>query len=237
MNFSRVHTENQRNGPNNYTITITQTKFVIQPVQRNATRTTVETATKETQTDLTPEEPHHSPVCFSDEPIINAYMHTIADYYDCQEKDHQVPDVGREVSVETQNVNEETLKLQLKIGRETLEKQGEAPPVRRYSPTELRAFRRESHDKPSRESPPPPKRVRHVVKQVENDFVPYEEDGNIVMGPNQTTIKISELEALPWQSKSSAVRQLLELVFPREILASHSLTGNPSPGKNKFTIL
>lgn len=62
-----------------------------------------------------------------------------------------------------------------------------------------------------------------------------DEDGNgdeeVVIGNNQTTIPRSVLMDINWKSHSAATRKLLRTKFSRETLATHSLTGKPSPGK------
>lgn len=62
-----------------------------------------------------------------------------------------------------------------------------------------------------------------------------DDDGNasdeVVIGNNQTTVKRSVLMNVNWGSHTNATRKLLTAKFSRDVLATHSLTGKPSPGK------
>lgn len=62
-----------------------------------------------------------------------------------------------------------------------------------------------------------------------------DEDGNgddeVTIGNNQTTVLRSVLMDINWKSHTAATRKLLRAKFSRETLATHSLTGKPSPGK------
>lgn len=63
-----------------------------------------------------------------------------------------------------------------------------------------------------------------------------EEDGGdpndeVVIGNNATTIPRHILSNINWNSHTAATRRLLRVKFTREVLATHSLTGKPSPGK------
>lgn len=64
-----------------------------------------------------------------------------------------------------------------------------------------------------------------------------DEDGNgddeIIIGDNQTTVPRSVLMDINWKSHTAATRKLLRAKFSRETLATHSLTGKPSPGKRR----
>lgn len=52
----------------------------------------------------------------------------------------------------------------------------------------------------------------------------------VVLGRNNTTVPRSLLMKINWNSHKNATRKLLRAKFSREVLASHSLTGKPSPG-------
>lgn len=52
----------------------------------------------------------------------------------------------------------------------------------------------------------------------------------VVLGTNNTTVARSVLANINWNSHTAATRRLLRAKFSREILATHSLTGKPSPG-------
>lgn len=56
-------------------------------------------------------------------------------------------------------------------------------------------------------------------------------DEEVVIGSNQTTVPRSVLMDINWKSHTAATRKLLRAKFSRETLATHSLTGKPSPGK------
>lgn len=68
------------------------------------------------------------------------------------------------------------------------------------------------------------------VKKEKFSFQPFERDGDVILGPNETFIEKTKLEALNWRKSKFAIRGILRLLFPREVLSSHSLTGKPSPG-------
>lgn len=62
-----------------------------------------------------------------------------------------------------------------------------------------------------------------------------DDDGNaddeVIIGNNQTTVSRSVLMRINWKSHPAATRKLLRAKFSRDILATHTLTGKPSPGK------
>lgn len=49
------------------------------------------------------------------------------------------------------------------------------------------------------------------------------------IGPNNTLVKKQVLRAINWSNYKAATRKLLMTLFSREVLASHTLTGRPSP--------
>lgn len=51
----------------------------------------------------------------------------------------------------------------------------------------------------------------------------------VVIGPNGTSIGRQFYNSIQWGSSSAATRQLLVNIFPGEVLATHTLTGKPSP--------
>lgn len=53
----------------------------------------------------------------------------------------------------------------------------------------------------------------------------------LVIGSNGSKCERNVLMTINWSSHTAATRRLLRSLFPREVLASHSLTGKPSPGK------
>uniref|UniRef100_A0A0K8UCG6 BEN domain-containing protein n=1 Tax=Bactrocera latifrons TaxID=174628 RepID=A0A0K8UCG6_BACLA len=55
-------------------------------------------------------------------------------------------------------------------------------------------------------------------------------DGNsVIIGPNGTTVKKVDFDKTRWISASLATRSLLMLVFDRQTLTTHTLSGKPSP--------
>lgn len=50
-----------------------------------------------------------------------------------------------------------------------------------------------------------------------------------ILGPNGTEVKLEAYNAINFTSSAGATRQLLGLVFSSDILATHTLTGKPSP--------
>lgn len=59
-------------------------------------------------------------------------------------------------------------------------------------------------------------------------------EDEVVIGNNNTTIPRHVLTNINWNSHTNATRRLLKEKFSRETLATHSLTGKPSPGKQIF---
>ncbi|XP_036347588.1 LOW QUALITY PROTEIN: protein insensitive-like, partial [Rhagoletis pomonella] len=49
------------------------------------------------------------------------------------------------------------------------------------------------------------------------------------IGPNNTRIPTKIFDAISWTSASIATRKLMMAIFNRETLATHSMTGKPSP--------
>lgn len=79
------------------------------------------------------------------------------------------------------------------------------------------------------------KKFKNDKEMVTFDWSDGKEDidpmGQIVIGNNQTTVQRWVMDQIKWTSHSHATRKLLTTLFTREVLASHSLTGKPSPGK------
>lgn len=59
----------------------------------------------------------------------------------------------------------------------------------------------------------------------------YGSNDIIIIGNNGTKVSRAILDQIKWSSHTNATRKLLSTLFSREVLASHSLTGKPSPGK------
>uniref|UniRef100_A0A182WH42 BEN domain-containing protein n=1 Tax=Anopheles minimus TaxID=112268 RepID=A0A182WH42_9DIPT len=51
----------------------------------------------------------------------------------------------------------------------------------------------------------------------------------IAIGSNNTMVPKTVLDNIPWVSYKFATRKVLQAVFPREVLATHSLSGRPCP--------
>lgn len=51
----------------------------------------------------------------------------------------------------------------------------------------------------------------------------------VYIGANKTKVPRSVYESINWHNYSSATRKLLMALFDRTTLATHSLTGKPSP--------
>ncbi|XP_075152172.1 insensitive [Haematobia irritans] len=92
------------------------------------------------------------------------------------------------------------------------------------------------------------KRRSSILKQVKNEtppqtFMPSPTNNNIgemenkidtdyvmvSIGPNNTRIPAKVYEGMNWNSASIATRKLLMAIFDRKTLATHSMTGKPSP--------
>lgn len=58
---------------------------------------------------------------------------------------------------------------------------------------------------------------------------PQQVDDFVILGPNGTQIDARSYMSIIWSSAASATRQLLTFVFSSDILATHTLTGKPSP--------
>ncbi|CAD6999997.1 unnamed protein product [Ceratitis capitata] len=69
-----------------------------------------------------------------------------------------------------------------------------------------------------------PKSPKNMIAKIEPIRREY-----TIMGPNRTLIEVSVFDQITWDNPSAATRRLMSALFSREILASHSLTGRPSP--------
>ncbi len=72
--------------------------------------------------------------------------------------------------------------------------------------------------------------INNDIKQNWNVIEFDELSDEVVIGSNGTKVHKSILDSVKWSSHSHATRKLLSSLFTREVLASHSLTGKPSPG-------
>lgn len=69
--------------------------------------------------------------------------------------------------------------------------------------------------------------IKHNWNVIEID---EEISDDIIIGSNGTKVHKTILDSIKWSSHSHATRKLLSALFTREVLATHSLTGKPSPG-------
>ncbi|XP_011293531.2 protein insensitive-like [Musca domestica] len=58
---------------------------------------------------------------------------------------------------------------------------------------------------------------------------PQQQGDMVILGPNGTAVDSRSYSSIIWSSSASATRQLLSFVFTADILATHTLTGKPSP--------
>ncbi|KAL5293134.1 hypothetical protein ACFFRR_011731 [Megaselia abdita] len=77
-----------------------------------------------------------------------------------------------------------------------------------------------------------------LKKSSDNEFSAYDDrypmtdpfdSSLVVIGPSGTSIGRHFYNTIQWSSSSAATRQLLVNIFPGEVLATHTLTGKPSP--------
>lgn len=84
------------------------------------------------------------------------------------------------------------------------------------------------------ENTPPLKKnkqkLRNSLEEAKQMFSVSEGDFTTI-GPNKTKVPNALIQSLNYASFSSVTRKILTSVFDRETLATHSLTGKPSPGK------
>lgn len=63
----------------------------------------------------------------------------------------------------------------------------------------------------------------------EQEQYPQQIGDLVILGPNGTQVDMRSYSSIIWSSAASATRQLLGFVFTSDILATHTLTGKPSP--------
>lgn len=75
-------------------------------------------------------------------------------------------------------------------------------------------------------------KIRKFTIRQENltAYQPHEIDGRLYIGPNGTSIETTKIDEIKWHNCSFAVRKMLRLFFSRHVLATHTLSGKPSPG-------
>ncbi|XP_055386378.1 homeobox protein 13-like [Condylostylus longicornis] len=65
---------------------------------------------------------------------------------------------------------------------------------------------------------------------VGSNFMPQQlNEIEVSLGPNNTRIPAAVYDSIDWASVTSATRKLLITIFDRETLATHTMTGKPSP--------
>lgn len=72
-----------------------------------------------------------------------------------------------------------------------------------------------------------------VMDQIKNDWGEDDEENvgeNAKIGTFKTEVPKHILRSINWKSHTGATRKLLMALFTRKVLATHSLTGKPSPG-------
>lgn len=76
--------------------------------------------------------------------------------------------------------------------------------------------------------PPHPKPP--AINEMLQEWIDDEDDTEMtIIGPNNTKVRNQVLRAINWNNYKAATRKLLMTLFSREMLASHTLTGRPSP--------
>lgn len=76
-----------------------------------------------------------------------------------------------------------------------------------------------------------------VIDQIKNDWGEDDEENageNAKIGTFKTEVPKHILRSINWKSHTGATRKLLMALFTRKVLATHSLTGKPSPGNFFF---
>ncbi|XP_037825877.1 early boundary activity protein 2 [Lucilia sericata] len=68
-----------------------------------------------------------------------------------------------------------------------------------------------------------------LPEEEQSQQYPQQVDENIILGPNGTQVDVLSYNSIIWSSAASATRQLLGFVFSSDVLATHTLTGKPSP--------
>ncbi|XP_072944876.1 uncharacterized protein [Epargyreus clarus] len=73
--------------------------------------------------------------------------------------------------------------------------------------------------------------IRRASAQTTNTTLPNTDINNdmIPLGAGATKLPVTVINAIDWSSYTTATRQLLKAIFPRKVLATHSLTGKQSP--------
>lgn len=70
---------------------------------------------------------------------------------------------------------------------------------------------------------------RYSIFLDQSDIKTDDDAQNVEIGPNGTKILTKDFKAINWSTIPSATRSLLSICFDSDTLATHSLTGKPSP--------
>ncbi|KAM7354363.1 early boundary activity 2 [Cochliomyia hominivorax] len=68
-----------------------------------------------------------------------------------------------------------------------------------------------------------------IAQDEDHQIYPQQIGENVILGPNGTQVDSRSYSSIIWSSAASATRQLLGFVFSSDVLATHTLTGKPSP--------
>lgn len=71
--------------------------------------------------------------------------------------------------------------------------------------------------------------TRRSSSAIKEEAAPGKDHVMVSIGPNNTCVPASVFENINWSVSSLATRKLLVAIFDRETLATHSMTGKPSP--------
>ncbi|XP_065356073.1 protein insensitive [Calliphora vicina] len=68
-----------------------------------------------------------------------------------------------------------------------------------------------------------------LPEEKEQEEYPQQLGEVYILGPNGTEVEARSYDSIIWSSAAAATRQLLGFVFSGDVLATHTLTGKPSP--------
>ena len=67
------------------------------------------------------------------------------------------------------------------------------------------------------------------TENIQQQEYPKRTDKSVILGPNGTEVTLQAYDTIIWTTAAAATRQLLGFVFSNDVLATHTLTGKPSP--------
>lgn len=129
-------------------------------------------------------------------------------------------DLDNDVSIETFDVNNESSN----ISYSNCSRLSAVSNASIYNSTMMAS--QQSSSSTGESSHNPQNDVKHNWNVIQIETVPDE----VTIGTNGTKVHRTVLDTVKWTSHSNATRKLLSTLFTREVLATHSLTGKPSPG-------